>query len=60
MRMRPHILGFNRAQGSGENMSLGQSDFFILIHEMGHAIGFKHPGDYNAGGVKRSADHLCK
>ncbi len=46
-----HILGFNRAQGSGENMSLGQSDFFILIHEMGHAIGFKHPGDYNAGGV---------
>ncbi|MEY4592175.1 MAG: hypothetical protein RIR18_1070 [Pseudomonadota bacterium] len=28
----------------------GSIDFENLIHEFGHAIGLKHPGNYNAGG----------
>lgn len=32
------------------NFAPGTIDFENLIHEAGHAIGLKHPGNYNAGG----------
>lgn len=32
------------------SFAAGTIDFENLIHEAGHAIGLKHPGNYNAGG----------
>lgn len=32
------------------SFAAGTVDFENLIHESGHAIGLKHPGNYNAGG----------
>ncbi len=31
------------------NWSLGSYSFFAAMHEIGHALGLSHPGDYNAG-----------
>jgi serralysin len=28
---------------------LGSYSFFAIMHEIGHAVGLSHPGDYNAG-----------
>ncbi len=35
-------------------------DFYTLIHEVGHAMGLKHPGNYNAGGGGASGPYLPK
>lgn len=35
---------------SNATFAPGSIDFENLIHEFGHAIGLKHPGNYNAGG----------
>ncbi|HSH92690.1 MAG TPA: M10 family metallopeptidase C-terminal domain-containing protein, partial [Roseimicrobium sp.] len=42
-------IGFNLAKTSGTALAQGGSDMSSLIHEIGHAIGLAHPGDYNAG-----------
>lgn len=33
---------------SGADYSYGSYNVFLMLHEMGHAIGLAHPGDYNA------------
>lgn len=30
--------------------SLGDSDLDLIVHELGHAFGLKHPGNYDVGG----------
>ncbi|RYF89385.1 MAG: hypothetical protein EON95_18860, partial [Caulobacteraceae bacterium] len=34
--------------GTGANPQLGNYGMLTLVHEIGHAIGFSHPGAYNA------------
>lgn len=36
----------------------GSYGFMTLLHELGHAIGLKHPGNYNAGGGGTDGPYL--
>ena len=39
----------NNYDGSFFNVQRGRYDFTTILHEIGHALGLSHPGDYNAG-----------
>ena len=39
----------NLNSSSNSDVSLGSRGFTRLLHEIGHALGLEHPGDYNAG-----------
>jgi serralysin len=39
----------NIAYESTADLPFGSYDFLALLHEIGHALGLEHPGDYNAG-----------
>src|SRR5207248_1594012 len=36
----------------------GSYGFFTILHELGHALGLKHPGNYNAGGGGTEGPYL--
>ncbi len=40
----------NLAYESADAQPLGSYDFHTILHELGHAVGLDHPGDYNGGG----------
>lgn len=40
----------NNSHSSNYTQTNGSFGFATLIHEIGHALGLKHPGNYNAGG----------
>lgn len=40
------------------NPTQGRYGYLTLLHEIGHAIGLKHPGDYNAGGGGTEGPYL--
>ena len=37
----------NQSVGKG-NPAIGTYDYWVFLHELGHAMGLSHPGDYNA------------
>lgn len=57
-----HPLGgdiwLDRANWSDARMKPGGWDYLGLIHEIGHALGLKHPGNYNAGGGGTDGPYL--
>ncbi len=52
------VAGWTDLSGLGTNDTSGYGGygFLTVLHELGHAIGFGHPGPYNDGGV--NADFL--
>ena len=44
-------VGFNLAKSPVYQLEQGQVGRTALIHELGHAIGLDHPGNYDAGAV---------
>ena len=46
----------NPYDGSFSNLSRGSYDFMAIVHEIGHAIGLDHPGNYNGGNPTYSAN----
>jgi Ca2+-binding RTX toxin-like protein len=38
--------------------AVGNYDYLALVHEIGHALGLKHPGNYNAGGGGAQGPYL--
>lgn len=50
-----------RNQGSFEgDWSEGSYEWQVLLHETGHALGLKHPGNYNAGGGGTAGPYLAR
>lgn len=39
----------NNTSVSQNNLSFGTYSYYTIVHEIGHAMGLAHPGDYNAG-----------
>lgn len=37
-------------------LPLGSLDYMIVLHELGHALGLAHPGDYNGAGFTYAAN----
>jgi len=40
----------NNDSVSTGSLDVGSYSFYVLMHEIGHAVGFSHPGDYNGAG----------
>ena len=41
-------LWINNDAVSTTSVPIGSYDYFVFLHELGHAMGLSHPGDYNA------------
>ena len=41
-------LWINNNAVSKTTLPVGSYDYFVFLHELGHAMGLAHPGDYNA------------
>jgi hypothetical protein len=45
------MLAKNGTYSQEPSFAPGSYNWSTIIHETGHALGLKHPGNYNAGGV---------
>lgn len=56
----PVFLMLDKASTSNQSFSYGNYGWQTVIHEIGHTLGLKHPGNYNAGGGGAAAPYLPK
>lgn len=54
------FLMLDKDEVSNASFSYGSYGWQTLIHEIGHTMGLKHPGNYNAGGGGAAAPYLPK
>ena len=45
-----------REDANSFNQTVGGYGYMTMLHEIGHAIGLKHPGNYNAGSNRENAN----
>ena len=56
----PVFLMLDKSEASNQSFSYGSYGWQTVIHEIGHTLGLKHPGNYNAGGGGAAAPYLPK
>jgi hypothetical protein len=54
------FLANNTSSNNDAGMRVGSYGWETLLHEIGHAMGLKHPGNYNAGGGGAPGPFLAK
>ena len=61
-RSGPHAqyLMLANDQSTNSNFSNGSYGLLTLVHEIGHTLGLKHPGSYNAGGGGTPGPYLAQ
>jgi serralysin len=55
-----YLMLDNSGRNPNTNFSAGSYGWQTLIHEIGHTLGFKHPGNYNATGGGSPGPYLPK
>ena len=54
------FLMLDKAEASNQTFSYGSYGWQTVIHEIGHTLGLKHPGNYNASGGGTPGPYLPK
>lgn len=52
------MLANDQGTNRGAGLQAGGYGYLTILHELGHALGLKHPGNYNAGGGGTDGPYL--